>query len=54
MTVELDGGYHDYQCQNDQERQAYLEQWGWKVIRFTNEDVLSDVEAVAISIADRR
>ena len=33
------------------ERQAFIEERGWKVIRFTNEDVLIDVEAVAISIA---
>ncbi len=51
VIVELDGGYHDYQYENDVERQAYLEQRGWKVMRFSNEDVLRDVEAVAISIA---
>ena len=51
LIVELDGGYHDYQYENDVERQAFIEERGWKVIRFTNEDVLIDVEAVAISIA---
>ena len=32
-------------------RQKFLEDQGWYAIRFSNEDVLKDVEAVAISIA---
>ncbi len=51
LIVEIDGGYHDYTCADDQSRQQRLEQSGWKVLRFTNEDVLDDVEAVAIAIA---
>ena len=49
--VELDGGYHDYQYADDLTRQKFLENQGWFVIRFSNEDVLKDVEAVARSIA---
>ena len=51
VIVELDGGYHDYQHEDDLSRQRYLEDQGWSVMRFPNEDVLDDVEAVAISIA---
>ena len=51
VIVELDGGYHDFQYEGDLDRQKYLEADGWQVIRFRNEDVLEDVEAVAISIA---
>ena len=51
VVVELDGGYHDLQYEKDRGRQAFLESEGWKVIRFSNEEVLADVEAVAISIA---
>ena len=51
LIVELDGGYHDYQYADDLSRQKFLEDQGWSVIRFSNEDVLKDVEAVAISIA---
>ena len=51
LIVELDGGYHDYQYADDLARQSFLEDQGWSVIRFSNEDVLKDVEAVAISIA---
>ena len=50
-VVELDGGYHDVQYEKDRQRQAFLESEGWQVIRFSNEEVLADVEAVAISIA---
>lgn len=49
--VEIDGGYHDAVHEEDRSRQAYLEDAGWRVLRFTNEDVLDDVEAVAIGIA---
>ena len=51
VVVELDGGYHDLQYEKDRQRQAFLESKGWLVIRFSNEEVLADVEAVAISIA---
>ena len=51
LVIELDGGYHDYLHDQDMSRQANLESEGWRVLRFSNEDVLHDVEAVAISIA---
>ena len=51
VVVELDGGYHDYQYEDDVSRQRFLESQGWSVMRFSNQDVLDDVEAVAIAIA---
>ena len=51
VIIEIDGGYHDYLYEADVTRQQKLEEQGWGVLRFSNEDVLSDVEAVAISIA---
>jgi very-short-patch-repair endonuclease len=51
LVIEIDGGYHDYVYANDLSRQARIEAEGWTVIRFSNEDVLEDVEAVAIAIA---
>jgi adenine-specific DNA-methyltransferase len=51
LIVEIDGGYHDYVVADDLTRQQRLEAFGWKVLRFENEDVLDDVEAVAIAIA---
>ncbi len=51
LIVELDGQYHDVQFEKDKARQQYLESEGWTVVRFSNEDVLEDVNAVTISIA---
>lgn len=50
LIVEIDGGYHDHVEDSDLLRQAKLESAGWTVLRFRNEDVLSDVESVALAI----
>jgi len=41
----------DYTYEDDTHRQQYLEEQGWRVLRFSNEEVIEDVEAVAIAIA---
>ena len=51
VDVELDGEYHEYRDREDRERQTYMESLAWQVIRFDNEEVLTDGDAVAISIA---
>jgi hypothetical protein len=51
LVVELDGDYHDHIQEKDLQRERILESQGWKVIRFENDDVLKDAEAVARSIA---
>ena len=51
LVIEIDGSYHDACGQQDVDREAYLRRLGWKVIRFTAEDVTSDVESVARGIA---
>ena len=51
FAVEIDGGYHDDQFVKDQGREQYLIERGWRIIRFTNNDVRNDVEAVAVAIA---
>ena len=40
IVIEIDGPIHLEQQEYDQERQADLEALGYKVIRFTNEEVL--------------
>ena len=50
LVVEIDGGYHDFVYEGDTKRQCEIESAGWTVIRFSNDEVLSDVEAVAIAI----
>jgi very-short-patch-repair endonuclease len=50
LVVELDGGYHDFTGEDDLNRQAALERLGFKLLRFSNEDVERDLEAVAQGI----
>ena len=51
LVIEIDGGYHDYVEEKDKQRQEKIEALGWTVIRFPNEEVLDDVDAIAIAIA---
>ena len=46
MIVETDGGYHftEEQQEEDKARQDWLEQQGYQVLRFTNEQVLVDTD----------
>ena len=52
MVIELDGGYHQLPEQqvSDEQRQQWLESNGFKVIRFTNEEVIGDIEKVIKTI----
>ena len=51
LVVEIDGGYHDETIAKDLRRQEDLQRLGWTVIRFSDDDVESDAEAVARWIA---
>jgi very-short-patch-repair endonuclease len=51
LVVEIDGGSHEERAAEDRERTAYLEQQGLRVYRVTNQDVMSDKDAVAMGIA---
>jgi guanylate kinase len=52
LVVEVDGGYHQIpeQIISDEERTKRLNQLGYKVIRFSNEEVLNDIENVLKTI----
>ena len=54
LIIEVDGGYHNEENQKelDQARTEYLKQKGFKVIRFTNEDVLFNIEKTLETIKD--
>ena len=47
LVIEVDGGYHSepHQIADDQERQRWLEQHGFRVIRFTNEEVVFNIKS---------
>ena len=48
LVIELDGGHHneDATAERDSERQAWLEQEGYRVICFWNSEVTADLNAV--------
>jgi len=52
LVIEVDGGYHNDPTQKeyDEQRTLYLNEKGFKVIRFTNEEVLGNTEAVLTKI----
>ena len=48
LIIELDGSQHneDNNIENDKNRTAYLEQQGYKVIRFWNNEVWDNIDGV--------
>lgn len=46
LVVEVDGEIHNFQKEEDEARTYRLNQLGYKVIRFTNNEVLTDVASV--------
>ena len=54
LVIEIDGGYHldGEQPEKDAERTKYLNEAGFVVLRFTNEEVLCDIDNVLEEITD--
>ena len=52
LVIELDGGYHDYVVAEDKARESFLKAQGLQVLRFWNEDVLKDADAVERAIGN--
>jgi len=46
LVVEIDGDTHAMQVPYDARRTAFLEEQGWRVIRFTNAGVMRNLEGV--------
>jgi very-short-patch-repair endonuclease len=46
LIVELDGGQHAAQADKDARRTSFLEAKGYRVVRFWNNDVLSNTDGV--------
>lgn len=46
LVIEIDGGIHEHQLPKDQSRDQFLKGYQYKVLRFTNEQVLYSVDAV--------
>lgn len=50
LIIELDGSQHLEQADYDKERTKYLEEQGYKVIRFWNNQVMNDLNGVILAI----
>ncbi|MBM3933762.1 MAG: endonuclease domain-containing protein [SAR202 cluster bacterium] len=52
LVLEIDGPIHDTQQEQDEIRQDILESLGFTILRFTNEDVLENIDAVLKKISE--
>jgi len=50
VIVEVDGGQHALQVQQDSERTAWLESGGYRVVQFWDHEVLTELESVKEAI----
>ena len=50
LAIEIDGGYHKKQRGYDSERDSFLKQIGIDTIRFSNFEVLNNIETVKLKI----
>jgi len=46
LIIELDGGQHSTEHEKDEERDTWLKQQGFKVLRFWNNEVLTNTTGV--------
>jgi len=54
LIIEVDGDIHQYQLSKDYERQLLLEEKkGYKVIRFTNNEILNNIDNVLNNIEEK-
>ena len=54
LSIELDGGYHneDIQQIKDKQRMEWLESRGYRVLRFSNEELFNGIDVVLRTIDD--
>ena len=53
LVIEIDGESHADQVEYDSERTTWLEEQGYRVIRYTNRDVKDNLNAVIEDILER-
>jgi very-short-patch-repair endonuclease len=46
LVIEVDGGHHAEQMEDDERRTQYLEENGFKVLRFWNNEVMKETHSV--------
>jgi very-short-patch-repair endonuclease len=50
LIIEIDGDIHQYQQHADQRREAFLRSRGYRIIRFSNEQVMQEIQSVLETI----
>lgn len=50
LIIEIDGSIHQMQQAEDELRQSVLKDNGYQILRFENEEVMSDLESVLVRI----
>ena len=50
LAIELDGSVHDENAEQDAARTGHLEAYGYRVLRFSNEQVMAELPAVLAQI----
>jgi very-short-patch-repair endonuclease len=53
IIIEVDGGQHSIEREKDKERDEWLKSQGFKVLRFWNNEVLTNIEGVLEVIRDK-
>jgi len=52
MVIEVDGPVHEKQKEYDRVREECLKELGYQIVRFSNKDVIKDIEMVLAEIYD--
>ena len=52
LIIEVDGPIHESTVENDVNRSNHLNEMGYRVLRFTNQQVLENIEKVCQAILD--
>ncbi len=50
LIIEIDGGSHDHRAAYDQHREDYCLARGYQILRFSNADVMKNLEGVVSHI----
>ena len=53
LIIELDGEYHQYRLMDDAERTTILNYLGLRVIRFSNDEIIDNLEGVLIKVKEQ-
>ncbi|WP_299324603.1 endonuclease domain-containing protein [Parasphingopyxis sp.] len=53
LVIEIDGDTHDFSDEDDLRRTRFLEKQGYRIMRFTNAEVMGNMEGVLRAIEEK-